>query len=514
VTTSEKRVAARTRPIRFVIAACACVLLAACGSQVPPAQFIDAQGALAGNGAAVNNAGSTDGTGAGVNNAGGSSAATGSGGTGGGGSGGGGSSGGGSGGGASSGGGGGSRGGGSSGGGGGGGGSSSTGGAASGVTAGSCAGFKNGPGMSSSTIKIANIADVSGPVPGLFAGVQQAMKAYVAYFNSGSSICGRKLALESLDSQTSSGGDQQAATTACGNAFAIVGSMGAFDDGGAATVTRCGIPDLRTASTEAARAASPVVYGAQSLNANIVPTSPADYYKRTYPGVATKAAFLYLNAGASSVNAKNEIKGWESRGFKFLYTAGIDVTAFNYTTYVSKMQSLGVKYVQFVGAYQYAVRLAQAIAQQKTFKPIFVLDPVGYDPGYVKSGGSAVEGTKIWINSRTFEEQGSIPEMQTYISWLKRVAPGANPNYFGMFAWSAGKLFTQKAIELGGKLTRPSLLAALAKVDNWTGNGMFGPQHVGQRVTGSCYGFITLSHGTWVREGPRPFSCGATTRVA
>ncbi|MDT4964048.1 MAG: hypothetical protein QOF87_3695, partial [Pseudonocardiales bacterium] len=91
MTTNEKRVAARTRPIRFVIAACACVLLAACGSQVPPAQFIDAQGALAGNGAAANNAGSTDGTGAGVNNAGGSSAATGSGGTGGGGSGGGGS---------------------------------------------------------------------------------------------------------------------------------------------------------------------------------------------------------------------------------------------------------------------------------------------------------------------------------------------------------------------------------------------------------------------------------------
>jgi ABC-type branched-subunit amino acid transport system substrate-binding protein len=289
--------------------------------------------------------------------------------------------------------------------------------------------------------------------------------------------------------------------------------MGAFDDGGANAVTSCGIPDLRTASTESGRAASPVVYGVQSLNASYVPTAPADYYKKAYPGVADKAAFLYLNAGASSLNAKNEIKGWEHEGFTFVYTAGIDVTAFNYSTYVSKMQSLGVKYVQFVGAYQYAVRLAQAM-QQQSFKPIFVMDPVGYDAGYIKSGGTAVEGTKIWINSRTFEEAGSIPEMKTYLTWLNRVAPGANPNYFGIFAWSAGMLFTQKAIQLGGQLTRKSLLAQLATVDNWTGNGMFGPQHVARKVTGSCYGFIALKGGKWVREGPAPFSCGTSIKVA
>lgn len=502
--------AIRKRPATVVLATTACVLLtAACGSAVPPSQYINAQNALGGNN---RNGGTGDaGNVAGVD---GGPAATGtapgtatdaagrgsSGGSGGSGSrGGGGSSGGGSNGGSA--------------GGSGGGASSGGGAAAAGVKAGSCAGFPNSTGITNSTITLANVADVSGPVPGLFAGVQQAMKAYVAYFNSSSSICGRKLKLESLDSQTSSGGDQQASTTACGSAFAMVGSMGAFDSGGASTVTSCGIPDLRTAATESGRQSAPVVFGAQSLNAAWVPTAPADYYKKTYPGVADKAAFLYLNAGASSETAKNEIKGWAQRGFKFVYTAGIDVTAFNYSTYVSKMQSLGVKYVQFVGAYQYAVRLAQAM-QQQSFKPIFVLDPVGYDPGYVKSGGSAVEGTKIWINSRTFEEASKIPEMQTYLTWLHRVVPGANPSYFGLFAWSAGMLFTQKAIQLGGKLTRKSLLAQLATVDNWTGNGMFGPQHVGRKVTGSCYGFITLKGGQWVREGPQPFSCGSDVKVA
>jgi ABC-type branched-subunit amino acid transport system substrate-binding protein len=486
-------VAIRKRPLAVVVAAIACLVLAACGSQVPPSKYFAAQAGLAGynNGNGNNNNGNgsgNGGTGTAAPGATGGTATTGAGSLGGTGGTGGGS--------------------------GGGGGGSSGGGAAAGITAGSCAGFKNTTGISNSTITLANVADVSGPVPGLFQGVQQAMKAFMVYFNSTSSICGRKLSLESLDSQTSSSGDQQAATTACGNAFAMVGSMGAFDDGGAATVTNCGIPDLRTASTETQRASSPVVYGVQSLNPNYEPTSPPDYYKGAFPGVADKAAFLYLDAGASSLNAQREIAGWRARGFTFNSSdiIGIAVTTLNYTTYAAKLKSDGVKYVQFVGAYQYAIKLAQAM-QQQDFHPLFVLDPVAYDPGYIAAGGSAVEGTHIWINSRIFEQAGSIPEMQNYITWLNRVVPGAKPNYFGMFAWSAGRLFTQKAIELGGKLTRQSLLAALSTVDNWTGLGMFGPQHVGKRLTGSCYGFITLKGGQWVREGPAPFSCGSTVKV-
>jgi hypothetical protein len=335
------------------------------------------------------------------------------------------------------------------------------------------------------------------------------MKAFVSYFNSTSSICGRKLSLEALDSQTSSTGDQQAATTACGNAFAMIGSMGAFDDGGANTVTQCGIPDLRSAMTTGARAASPVVFGAQSLRANLEPTAPADFYKTAYPGVADKAAFLWLDAGASSINAKSEIAGWKSRGYNFVYTAAIPVTAFSYDSYATAMASAGVKYVQYVGAYQNAVRLKQAMDKQG-INAIFVMDPTGYDPGYVKAGGPDAEGTHIWINSETFEDAAGIPEMQLYKQWLARVAPGAAPSYFGLFAWAAGRLFAQEAIKLGGQLTRASFVASLKAVDNYTGNGLFGPQHVGAKVTGSCYGFIVLKGGQWVREGPKPYTCGST----
>jgi len=67
---------------------------------------------------------------------------------------------------------------------------------------GSCDGFQNGPGISDSEITIGNASDISGPVPGLFESSQEAVKAYVAYFNSTSDICGRKLNLVTYDSRT------------------------------------------------------------------------------------------------------------------------------------------------------------------------------------------------------------------------------------------------------------------------------------------------------------------------
>ena len=97
----------------------------------------------------------------------------------------------------------------------------------------SCDGFKNGPGITDTEITIGNSSDISGPVPGLFESAQDATKAYVAYFNSTSDICGRKLKLVTYDSRTDAAADQQAYTRACDEVFAMVGSMSAFDSGGA-----------------------------------------------------------------------------------------------------------------------------------------------------------------------------------------------------------------------------------------------------------------------------------------
>jgi ABC-type branched-subunit amino acid transport system substrate-binding protein len=203
----------------------------------------------------------------------------------------------------------------------------------------------------------------------------------------------------------------------------------------------------------------------------------------------------------------------ERRGMHFIYKQSIDVSEFNYAPYVQQMKSKGVRYVQFLGAYQQAVRLAQAM-QQQGFKPdAFVLDPTGYDPSYVRSGGSAVEGTKIFINFTPFEEARSSRETTLYEQWLQQVKPGATPTFFGVFSWSAARLFVEQATALGGRLTRQTLVDRVRGVDNWTGNGMHSPQHVGSKQTGDCWRWIHLVHGKWVPEGPTHYMCDGVTRA-
>jgi ABC-type branched-subunit amino acid transport system substrate-binding protein len=380
--------------------------------------------------------------------------------------------------------------------------------------AGNCAGFKNQPGITDKTITIANASDVSGPVPGLFESAQQAVKAYVAYFNATSDICGRKLELLSLDSRTDAGADQQAYAKACENAFAAIGSMSAFDSGDAAVADKCGIPDHRSANVSSERHACDNCFDVQSANPKTFQNAVPDHIIKSYPQAAKNAAYVWINAGVGPLNAQNQARAMERRGMHFVYKQGIDVSEFNYAPYVQQMKDKGVKYVQFLGAYQQAVRLAQAM-QQQGFKPdAFVLDPTGYDPRYVESGSDAVEGTKIFINIAMFEEARSNKEMQLYQAWLQQVKPGATPTFFGVFSWSAARLFVERSIALGGRLSRESLVQSVKQVDNWTSNGLHSPQHVGSKETGDCWRWITLKSGKWIPEGSTKYTCSGVTNAS
>ena len=71
----------------------------------------------------------------------------------------------------------------------------------------------------------------------------------------------------------------------------------------------------------------------------------------------------------------------------------------------------------------------------------------------------------------------------------------------------------ESILSVKGVETFYGAIQALHGVDNYTGNGMFGPQHVGSKQTGACYNFITYKGGKWVREGPGNYTCGSTVKV-
>lgn len=376
-----------------------------------------------------------------------------------------------------------------------------------------CDGFKNTTGVTKDTIKIANASDISGPVPGLFQGAQDGIRAYVAFFNSQSDICGRKLELLALDSRTDNGGDQQAYTKACQTAFAAVGSQSAFDSGGAATAEECGIPDIRATSVTTERFSCKNCYSAQSVNSSQFQNAVPDFIKKTTPQGAKNAAYLWINAGAGPLNAKNQAKAMTKRGMRFVYQQAIDVAEFNYAPFVQQMKSKNVDYVQFLGAFQQGVRLAKAM-QQQNFKPdLFMLDPTAYNSRYVEEGGDAVEGTHVFLNTAAFAEAQTNKEMGLYQAWLNQVKPGADPDYFGVFAWSAARLFVEQSLKLGGKLNRQSLIQSLGSVRNWTANGIHSPQQVGARNVGDCWRFLRLQSGKWNPVGGTRYTCNGVTKL-
>ena len=383
--------------------------------------------------------------------------------------------------------------------------------AGSAVKAGSCAGFKNQTGITDSTITIGNSSDISGPVPGLFASAQQATKAYVAYFNATSSICGRKLSLTNLDSRTDAGADQQSYQKLCDTTFAAVGSMSAFDSGGAATAQSCGLPDIRSAAVTATRNACTTCFGAESSGSHEFSNAVPDFFVKNYHDASQKAAFLYLNAGAAAENGKTQQAVETQRGMHFVYSSAIDVAEFNYGPYVQQMKDKGVRWVQFLGGYQQAVRLAQAM-QAANFKPdIYLLDPTAYDAGFVKSGGTAVDGTVIFIMFTPFE--ANQPEVNRYKQWLQQVAPGSAPTFFGLFAWSAAKLFVEQAEALGGQLTRASLVARMKTINNWTADGAHGPMAIASKHAPSCIRFLRLKGGKWNPLGSTSYMCNGFSKA-
>ncbi len=380
-----------------------------------------------------------------------------------------------------------------------------------GVKAASCDGFKNQKGITDKKILVGNASDISGPVPGLFTSAQQGTKAYLAYFNATSDLCGRKFELTTLDTRTDAGADQQAYSKLCETVFAGVGSMSAFDSGGAATAEKCGLPDIRTASTTAVRAGCNTCFGVQASGIREHSNQVPDFFVKNYKAASQNAAFVYLNAGAAAENAATQQKVSEQRGMKFVYSSGIDVAEFNYGPYVQQMKSKGVRWVQFLGGYQQGVRLAQAM-QSANFKPdVLLYDPTVYDAGFVRSGGAAVEGAITFASFTPFEE--SQPEINRYKQWLQQVAPGAAPTFFGLYSWSAAKLFVEKTVGLGGKLTPAALVASVRRERKWTADGLHGPMDVGANHAPSCIRFLQLRGGKWVPLKGKAYVCRGYSRA-
>jgi hypothetical protein len=288
-----------------------------------------------------------------------------------------------------------------------------------------------------------------------------------------------------------------------------VGSFSAFDSGGADVTASCGQPDIRDAAVERARHQAPTTFSVVPINTDHVFLQPWAWAKGKFGGAAIQdAAFVYLNAGASKTIVDAIMKGAAAKlGYNWKKVIVVDVTGVpNWNGYASQLKSAGIKLVS-TNLADFTPKLASAF-RQADYHPAFLADGSVYGQKYLSgSDGAAMDGVYTYSQTALIEEAGKVPEMAQYLTWLRRTG-GDAPTYTGAESWAAGVLFTKLATELGGKLSRATLVEALAKVRNFNGNGIIAPTDPGARTSAPCVSMMQIASGRFTRVTPFPYSCG------
>lgn len=358
-------------------------------------------------------------------------------------------------------------------------------------------------GVTEDKIVIANGSDISGAVPGLFEDAQLAVAAYIRRFASTEgTVYGRQLDYLPLDTKLDEQGNRNAYIEACDRAFAAVGSMSAFEQGAIDPITQCGIPDLRTAAPHPRMQEVEQMYSMDAMSPQLQPLAEYNFWKEQIGEGVKRSGYLFIDAETTRYQTQLVRDGTKQIGYEWPYVQPVDIAETNYAPFVLEMKNKDIRFVTFQGAYQQAVRLAEAMRQQNYWPEVFALQSNAYTPAYIESGGQAVEGTHIAVPSVILEEIDQHPELQEYRRWLKQVAPDAEPTGLGMYAWSAAKLFVEKLKEVGPELTRQKMLQALSQVQGYDGGGLLPPQDVGSRRNADCVIIVEVRDGGFVRVEP------------
>ncbi|MEX2459170.1 MAG: ABC transporter substrate-binding protein [Actinomycetota bacterium] len=375
-------------------------------------------------------------------------------------------------------------------------------------------------GVTADRISLGAIVDLSGVQTGLFKPAAQAMQAFGAYVNNAGGICERDVVVNVRDTGTNSGGVQAVTQSSCNEDFAIVGSMSAFDNGGYEAGNACGIPAIPAVSTNAWKPDEifpPNYYPAYPNRPDHIIDS-ASYVLQTHPDVKDGGALMWLNQSVARTNAGSRRAAYEQAGFEFVYAREAQVVDPNYASYVSQMKNNNppVKYLTFVGNYQSIENLLQAMDQQSWHPDFIDFDSVVYSPLFtqdLQSKGITTTNLFWFINTAMFEEASGNPEMQLYVEWLKRIDPQAEPDFFGLYAWSAGRLFQSVATKVGPNLTRKAFLSEIAKVSEWDSYGLHAPHKMSQKLASSCFLYGVIENYEFTRVSPdSKWSCAKPTR--
>lgn len=362
------------------------------------------------------------------------------------------------------------------------------------------------PGIGRRAVRLGNVVDDRGPVPGLFVSAREAAQAYVAYFNSRSDVCGRRVVLDVYDSRTDAAQGDRIAGRMCERDLAAVASMSAFDNGGATRVEACGLPDLRVQSVTSERRACSTCLAVRPTSPGVTSRAAARHLAEVAPDAVARAGFLSVAGGDAETEARASLAAAEAEGWSVVYEESVPPLTASYVPYVLELQSQDVRLLAFFGGLSETLQLQEDMRQVGYDPEILLLDEVVYSPAYVAMAGEDADGVTTRLDHVLLEDR-SDPELRRYRTWLDRVRPGATPDAHGLFAWSATRLMLREMVALRGDLDRSTLLGAIAGTRTWDGRGLHAPQAIRAQEVSRCELLAAYDGARWVQVTPGGFVC-------
>jgi ABC-type branched-subunit amino acid transport system substrate-binding protein len=347
-------------------------------------------------------------------------------------------------------------------------------------------------GVSATEVKVGNVSQLSGLVPGFGQTGVNGVKAYFAYINSTGGVCGRKVTLVQGDDRFQAATNRSETDKLAGQVIAFAGSTSVVDDGGAPVLDQVGIADVSLATTPP-RTASP-----NNFNPNpIDPTEGAGNgqdkvlrYLHDTRGI-TKGAIFYTDVATGVNQSKRYAIDFQHAGIDVVATYAVAPTATNFRSQAADMKQKGVEVVVTIAEINTISNLAQAYSQK-----------------LVTLAGSAAEGSVVGLIFHIPEEASANPAIATMVNWYKKVAPGADLDFFGLLGWVAGEMVTRAIADAGPDPTQAKVLAALKTYTNYKSEYVV-PINPAGKKTPTCFLVAEVKGGKWVKTHPNGtgFAC-------
>ena len=373
-------------------------------------------------------------------------------------------------------------------------------------------------GVTATSITVGNIADASGPVPGLFKGAIVGTQAYFAKINSEGGVYGRKIRVNFGDGQLDCGQNKAQTQARVGSVFAFVGSFSLYDDCGAQVLQQhLEVPNVSNALG--------AVTQKMKSNYSTAPlgggwrTGPLMYYKANAPfkDRFTSIGAIYAGVGTGPTIWKNTKAAIAAVGGKVVHDESYGATDTDFTGAVIRMRSAGVRMI-YINTTDGATtaRFVNAVRGQNVDWPI-VFGATAYDSNFLSQARANAEGVYDDQQFAMFfnpDEATRIPAVGEFQKWMNLVDRNQTKDIFALYGWTSAQLFVQALKKAGPKATRKSLYSALNTITNFTGDGLMAASNPAGKKPATCWLLTQVKNGKFVRlTPPNAFRCDGTYYV-